>query len=229
MARTFDFSNPDDVASYRQGPGRFCPGYEAMQRLTAALLALRCRDNARVLVLGAGGGLELKAFAQDRPAWTFVGVDPSESMLDLARAEVVASGIDHRVELHQGYIPEAPEGPFDAATCLLTLHFVPDDGSKLAALRAIRSRLKPGAPFAVVDLCIDLTAEDAEARLDDYAAFPRAAGADEDQIRLARDTVRTTVNVISPEREAELLAEAGFRDLRLYWAAHAWRGWMGTA
>src|SRR3546814_10856125 len=43
-------------------------------------------------------------------------------MLDQAR--VTASGFADRIRLHEGYIDDTPLGPFDGATCLLTLHFL---------------------------------------------------------------------------------------------------------
>lgn len=78
------FSDPQAVARYTEGPPRFVPGYNAMLSMAAILLAERARDDARILVLGAGGGLELKTFAQAQPDWSFDGVDPSAAMLGLA-------------------------------------------------------------------------------------------------------------------------------------------------
>jgi hypothetical protein len=93
-----------------------------MQRMTMLLLAERIREQARVLVLGAGGGLELKVFAEAKPRWTFEAVDPASEMLKLAKQ--VLGPLSPRATLRQGYIDDAPLGPFDAATCLLTLHFL---------------------------------------------------------------------------------------------------------
>ena len=58
----------------------------------------------------------------------------------------------------QGYVFDAPRAPFDAVSCLPTLHFVADDGERNG--RSLRSGngLKPGAPFVLVDCCIDLDA-----------------------------------------------------------------------
>ena len=69
------FSDPQAVARYGDGPPRFVPGYTAMQRMTTLLLAERVPEEGRVLVLGAGGGLELKVFAEAHSGWTFDGVD----------------------------------------------------------------------------------------------------------------------------------------------------------
>lgn len=116
------FTDPQFVARYAEGPPRLVPGFADLQRMTTLLLAERIPENARVLVLGAGGGLEVKVFAEAHAGWTFDGVDPAADMLHLA--ERTLGPLASRVRLHQGYIDDAPEGPFDAATCLLTLHFV---------------------------------------------------------------------------------------------------------
>jgi len=71
------FSDPQAVARYADGPRRYVPGLADLHRMTGILLAERAPRDARVLVLGAGGGLELKALAEAWPDWSFVGVDPS--------------------------------------------------------------------------------------------------------------------------------------------------------
>jgi len=53
------------------------------------------------------------------------------------------------VSLTQGYIDEAPIGPFDGATCLLTLHFLSRE-ERLRTLQEIARRLRPGAPLIVM-------------------------------------------------------------------------------
>lgn len=110
------------------------------------LLAESVPDTGRVLVHGAGGGLEMRSLAGAQSGWTFDGVDPSADMLDTAR-RTVAPHAD-RMRFHHGYIDAAPEGPFDAATSLLTFHFIAAD-QRLATLRNIRRRLRPGAPFVL--------------------------------------------------------------------------------
>src|SRR6185312_3429439 len=96
------FSDTQTVARYAQGALRNVPGYQAMQRMTTLLLAERVPEDARVLVLGAGGGLELKVFAEAHPNWAFDGVDPSAEMLKLAQRTL--GPLASRVVLHEGYI-----------------------------------------------------------------------------------------------------------------------------
>ena len=63
------FSDPEAVRRYADGPPRFVPGFADLHRMTRILLAEQAAQDARVLVLGAGGGLELKALAEAEPRW----------------------------------------------------------------------------------------------------------------------------------------------------------------
>jgi len=111
------FSDPEAVKHYAEGPRRFVPGFADLHRMTGILLAEHAAPDARLLVLGAGGGLELKALAETQPGWTFVGVDPAAEMLKLA--ERTLGPLASRAKLQQGYIDDAPDGPFDAASALI--------------------------------------------------------------------------------------------------------------
>ena len=223
------FDDPAFARRDAEGPAQFVPGYPVMQRMAAQLLSERAASDGAILVLGAGGGLELEAFARLQPGWRYVGVDPSAEMLKNARERLDAAGAADRVTWVEGYVADAPEGPFDGATCLLTLHFVPDDGSKLETLRQLRARLKPGAPFVLVDLCIDMGAPDQEARRDRYARFALESGADPDDVAQTRERLKAVLNCVSPARDEELLREAGFTDIDLFYAGLSWRGWSATA
>ena len=169
------FSDPVAVARYADGPPRFVPGFADLHRMTRILLAERAAPDAQVLVLGAGGGPELKALAEAEPHWRFVGVDPAAEMLKLAAHTLGPFGA--RVQLHQGYIDDAPDGPFDAATCLLTLHFLDVDERRRTA-REIHRRLRPGAPFVAAHSSFPQTDDERARWLSRYAAYAIASGAD---------------------------------------------------
>lgn len=220
------FSNPQAVARYAEGPPRLVPGFADLQCMTTLLLAERAPEDARVLVLGAGGGLELKAFAQARPGWTFDGVDPAAEMLKLA--EQTLGPLAPRVSLLQGYIEDAPEGPFDAATCLLTLHFVALEERRRTAAEVHR-RLKPGAPFVVAHFSIPQGEGERALWLSRYAAFAVASGAEPDKAANARAAVEAHLNILTPEQDEAILREAGFSNVSLFYAGFTFRGWVAYA
>jgi len=220
------FSNPAAVARYTEGPPRFVPGYADMQRMSGILLAERAPANARVLVLGAGGGLELKAFATAQPGWSFDGVDPAGAMLNLAAHTL--GPLASRARLHQGYIDDAPEGPFDAAACLLTLHFL-DTEERRRTLSEIHRRLKPGAPFVAAHASFPQDEHERARWLSRYAAFAVASGADPEQVKGAHAAIEAHLNMLSPEQDEAVLRDAGFSGVSLFYAAFTWRGWVAYA
>lgn len=220
------FSNPEAIAHYVEGPPRFVPGFVDLHRMTNVLLAEHAPHDARVLVLGAGGGLELKAMAGAQAQWRFVGVDPAQAMLDLARRTL--GPLAARAELVCGYIDDAPGGPFDAATCLLTLHFL-EPAERLRTLREIRRRLKPGAPFVAAHSSFPQQADERPLWLSRYAAFAIASGADPQQANQAKTAVAASLSTLTPEHDEAILAEAGFSQVTQFYSAFTWRGWVARA
>lgn len=212
----------------QQGPPAFVPGHAGVLQMTGVLLRERAPAEARVLVVGAGGGLETRALALAHPAFRFVGVDPASPMLELART-VIGPELAERVDLIQGTVEDAPPGPFDAATCVLVLGLLPDDGAKATALREIHRRSKPGAPFVLVDQCLDRSAPDFGRRLERYSAYARASGVEPEIVERAQAQLRSNPGLVPPERNVSLLEEAGFQDQELFYVGMAWRGWIARA
>ena len=220
------FSNPEKVARYAEGPPRFVPGFADLHRMTGILLAEHAPPDSRVLVLGAGGGLELKALAGKQPGWTFTGVDPAAEMLKLA--ETTLGPLASRVEFVEGYIEDAPEGPFDAAVCLLTLHFL-DTGDRRRTVRGVHRRLKPGAPFVVAHSSFPQDAGRRSVWLRRYADFAVASGADPDQVAGMHAAVDKHLNLLSPDEDEAVLRDGGFSDVEMFYSAFTWRGWIARA
>ena len=213
------FSNAAATATYAENALRLVPGLVALHRMTLLLLAENAPAAARVLVLGAGGGMELRVFAEAQPDWRFDGVDPAPAMLALA--EQTLGPLMHRVTLHEGYIDTAPAGPFDAATCLLVLHFL-TRGDRLATLRQLRRRLKPGAPLVVAHHSFPQEAGRKDLWPGRFAAYADAPG----KADPARAQMFAQLPVLSPDADETLLREAGFTDVTLFYAAFTFRGWV---
>ncbi len=220
------FADEKAVANYAEGPPRLVPGLEALHRMALILLAERAPRDARVLVLGAGGGMELKVFAEAKPAWEFDGVDPAAAMLRLAEATL--GPLAARVRLHEGYIESAPAGPFDAAACLLTLHFLPAE-DRLRTLREMHRRMRPGAPLVVAHFSFPQGEHERSLWLSRYAAFAISSGMEREQAVAASIGIGERLPFLSPEQDEALLREAGFSDVSLFYAGFTFRGWVAYA
>ena len=217
------FSHPAAVADYTERTARIVPGLRDLHRMAGVLLAEQAGANARILVLGAGGGAELKAFSEAQPGWQFDGVDPSAEMLALARKTLGAAAA--RVQLHEGYIDTAPHGPYDGAACLLTLHFLPP-AERLHTLRALLIRLKPGASLVVAHHSFPSDDAQSDQWLSRNAAFAAACGVPERQAKASIAAIKERLPVLSPSHDVELLHEAGFTDVELFYAAFSFKGWV---
>lgn len=217
------FSDPVAVARYAEGPPKLVPGFVDLQRMTLLLLAESVGESAQILVLGSGGGLELKVFADAKPNWSFVGIDPSAEMNRLALTTL--GPLASRTELRDGYIDIAPEGPFDGATCLLTMHFMSLE-ERQRTLAEMHRRLQPGAPLVVAHHSIPKDLHERERWLSRFAAFAVSSGIDRDKATSASVGIGSMLPIISPEEEVQLLSESGFDGISLFYAAFTFRGWV---
>lgn len=220
------FSDPQAVARYAEGPVRLVPGFEALQRMAMLLLAERMPDAGSVLVHGAGGGLEIKAFAQAHPGWRFEGVDPSSDMLELAT--VTLGPLADRVRLHHSLIDAAPDGPFDAATSLLVMHFITRE-ERRRTLAEIRRRLRPGAPLVVAHHSVAADPAVRNTWFTRFAAFAQSSAVAPADAQKAGRTIGEQLPILDPEEDERLLREAGFADVALFYAAFTFRGWVAYA
>ena len=212
--------------AYAEGPPRQVPGFASLHRMVSLLLAERVPADGRILVLGAGGGLELRALADAHAGWTFDGVDPSTAMLELARQAAGPHG--DRMALHEGYIDVAPEGPFDGAVSLLTFHFIPRE-DRLETLRQLRRRLKHGAPLVIAHISFSQAEPERSAWIARHVAYPAAADTDPAQLEAARQAIGTRLSILAPEEEEAMLREAGFAGVSLFYAGLSFRGWVAYA
>lgn len=217
---------PGDAATYAERVARHVPGLHDLHRMVDILLAEHLDDDGRLLVLGAGGGLELKAFAEQHLGWQFLGIDPSPEMLAQA-GKTLGAHVD-RVTFHHGYVDDAPEGPFDGATALLVLHFLPR-AERLQTLCELHRRLRPGAPFVAVHHSFPQDDGADDLWLQRNAAWLMTGGLPEPQATAGIATMKEHLPALTPDGDAELLRAAGFRDVQPFYAAFTFKGWVARA
>ncbi|ERI15319.1 hypothetical protein O206_19780 [Ochrobactrum sp. EGD-AQ16] len=218
------FSNPAAVASYTADTLRRVPGLADLHRMVMLLLAERASADAHILVVGAGGGMETRAIAEAQESWRFTGVDPSSAMLDLARQTL--NPVADRVDLIQGTVDQVPAGPFDGATCLLTLHHL-DREERLRTLKEIRCRLRPGVRLAVAQH--SAPGPDPERWMLRSVAFGDRGGLDWTKAAATGRMMTERLPLLTPADEEDMLRAAGFTNVELFYAAFSFRGWVGTA
>jgi tRNA (cmo5U34)-methyltransferase len=226
--KLFDFdANPNmPTDDYDVAVRQSIPGYDALMSMLAALFSVYLADNAHILIVAAGGGNEISTLGQAHPSWQFTGVDPSEKMLAVAQSKVEALGLSDRVTLHQGVVQDLPKSPFNAATSLLVMHFLPDDGTKLNYLQAIAARLQSGSPFVLVDMQGDKQSEEFGRLVDGWQTRAKMAGMEAERLTELRTKTREHLPCIPESRTLELLEQAGFRRITRFYTGFVFTGWL---
>ena len=203
------------------------PAYEAMHNLVCVVLGRALEDSANVLVVGSGTGMELARLGALHPGWRITGVDPAPAMMSIARQRVADAGLEARVTLHEGALESLPPGePFDAATLLLVLQFLPDDGTKLALLRGIAQGLKPGGVLVLYDGHGDKESPEHRENMELWKAYAIHLGLDRQYVENELEVRRKRVQFVTVERSLALLEEAGFGPVEPFCKAFHFDGWI---
>lgn len=211
---------------YEQRIRTVVPAYEVLHALTEAALAQRLGRDAHVLVVGSGTGEEIIQLGRAHPEWSFTGIDPAAAMMAICRKRLDDHGMSDRVELRQGEITDLPDDAhFAAATCLLVMHFLPDDGTKAVLLRGIAQRLAPAAPLVLADMHGDPTTAGFAALLDIWGQWQRAGGVAAEEVADRVDTTISTLQFVDEQRTEDLMAGAAFVDVQPFWRALLFGAW----
>lgn len=217
----------EEAVQYDGMMAKVFPGYEQLSLVVLSYLRRCLGQRAHVLEVGCGTGGTLAVFAARQPEWSFVGVDPAEPMLELARRKISAMGVEDRVELIHGTVAVLPdEQRFNAATCILVEHLQPDDGTKLHLFEEIHRRMVPGGWLVLLGLHGDLSTAAAQNALEAWLEFVALQGltkAIQDNVR-HRATVEDSL--VSEERIKELLEEAGFVNVERIYQMQLLGGWL---
>ena len=220
---TGGFFDQKMAQSYDEKNSRLSPISDGLHFLTRLVLA-QLPANSRVLCVGVGTGADIFALASDRPDMSFVGVDPSAEMLEVARNRLTETGVMDRCQLVEGYVDDVADGSFDAVVSLFVAHFVLRE-DRPAFYRAIHDRLAPGGRFVSAEISGNLDSPEFPAMLEDWKQVQTLMGANEQSLGALGETLRNVLGVVGPANTEELWREAGFELPVPFYQAFMIRGW----
>jgi len=210
-----------EASQYDTMMKRLFAAYEQLPLIMLSHLRTRLPAEARVLDVGCGSGSALGAFAAHQPDWSFVGVDPSAAMVDVARAKLASAGASDRVSLVVGTVESLPgEEAFDAATAILVEHLLPDDGTKLRLLEGVCRRLVPGGCLLLASLRGDLGEAKTHSALEAWLEFIALQGLPPETQAMVRQRAIVEDSLVSEARILELLEHAGFAGMERIYQVH---------
>jgi tRNA (cmo5U34)-methyltransferase len=225
----FDSNPPVATNEYDTMIQMALPGYEAMHNMALSILKANIPEKANLLIVGAGSGMELVKFSQGNSQWQMLGIDPSSNMLSIAKNKIDEQGLSERIKLFAGYTHDLnTTSLYDAATCILVMHFLPDDGSKLALLKNISQRLKSSATFILVDIFGEKETDQFERMISIIQVYWEQMGMNPEKRMEGLETIKKGVFPISEMRVVELLQEAGFGNILRFYTGLWVGGWVAT-
>lgn len=206
------------------------PGYESLHGMAHSLLQTSLNKSARLLAVGSGTGMELISYSQLNPNWSLTGVEPSAEMMAIAKEQLLSMGLPEKVNLHTGYIDSLPETEvMDAATLILVMHFLPDDGAKLELLKNIAQRLKLGAKLILADLYGDKSAAYFNQFTKAWQSLYFSKLDDETREKAAANfqtSISNSIYFVTEARIIQLLQTAGFSEVTKFYNAFLFGGWI---
>ena len=95
-------------AGYDERIRKTFPFYETVHTTINAVLRVYLGPESEILIVCAGTGAEILELGKTNPGWHFLGVDPAQPMLDLAKGKIEAVGLADRVSLFHGFVGDLP-------------------------------------------------------------------------------------------------------------------------
>ena len=181
-------------------------------------------ETARILCVGVGTGADILGLSEAQPGWSFVGVDPSQDMLEVCRTKLEARGLADRCSFVHGYVQDVDADEFDAAVSFFVAHFVPRD-ERPEFYQAISARLKPGGQFVSAEISYDLEAETFPAMLENWSEVQRLMGATPESLEKLPTILRDQLSVLSEVDTEPLLRATGFIAPLKFFQAFMISGW----
>jgi len=201
---------------------RSIPQYDALRGLVASLARRFGADGGTVLDLGCSTGLSIEALAGK--ARRVVGVEISESMLDVVRTKFVSYG---NVEIEALDLRhDFPEiDGVDVALAVFTLQFVPVE-YRAGVVRRVFDSLAPGGAFIVAEKVLGETATTQAAFVDVYHAFKEEQGYSREEVDRKALSLEGRLVSLTPAGNEGLLRAAGFYRAECFWRWANFTAWL---
>lgn len=221
-----DFFTKDLAQTYDQKNANLAAIAENMHFLIRLLLK-NLPAQSHILCIGVGTGAEILSLAQAFPQWTFVGVDPSASMLEVCQDRLKKAGIENRCQLIHGYVQDAPTGEnFDAVLSILVGHFVKRE-ERLSFLTNMTSRLKKGGYLINTEISFDLHSPEFSSMLENWKTVQSLMGATPESLANLPQVLKEILTVLAPQDVEAKLRQSGITLPVRFFQAFMISGWYG--
>jgi tRNA (cmo5U34)-methyltransferase len=221
-----DFFTKDMAQAYDQRNSKLSPISECMHFLSSLVLK-ELPGASRILCVGVGTGAEIFSLSKAFPKWSFVGVDPSASMLEVCRERLAQAGISDRCQLVHGYVSDVESGEnFDAVLSILVGHFVSRE-DRIPFFQNMISRLKKGGYLINTEISFDLDSKEFPLMLKNWEQVQSLMGATPESLAALPKQLREMLTVLPSSEVENLYRQNGIQNPVRFFQALMISGWYG--
>lgn len=221
-----DFFNQQASVSYDERNRSLAPISDNLHFLIR-LIVRDLPEKARILCIGVGTGAEILSLALKFPQWEFVGVDPSESMLDVCRQRLSDAGVAERCRLICGYVGDLPPaGEYDAVLSVLVAHFIPR-AERLDFFRQMAAQTRAGGLVVNAEISFDLDSAQTGAMISEWKKVQELMGATAESLAAVPHLLRNVLTILPPDETERLMRDAGVKTPLRFFQSLMIHGWFG--
>lgn len=188
---------------------RSIPGYGEILKLAKSAVFAYAPQNATLIDIGCSTAnflISLAALAHEKNI-RLIGIDNSESMLEIARKKIIS--YEAEATFYCQNICDTPLESAHIISSLFTLQFIhPDKREQLVA--TIFHALKPNGIFLLAEKLVSDDETLTSFMVEEYYAYKRAQGYSQLEIMRKRDALEHVLVPYSAQKNEQLLKNAGF-------------------
>lgn len=207
---------------------RSIPDYKSMRSLVYEIGERFIRPGTWITDIGCSTGLAVEPFFNNHLTDNkYFLCDNSEAMLDVCR-EKFSYGVKHgAVEIMSGnFFEQTIPDNQSLVLSVLSMQFMPT-AYRQRMINDIYKALNPGGAFVFVEKIIaDKGADDLEVDL--YYQMKRMNGYSEEKIMQKRKSLENVLSPLKAEWNVDMLHEAGFRMVDMFWRCLNFCGWVAV-
>lgn len=207
---------------------RSIPQYEVMRSAVVNLAhdiitSKPKKETFQVLDLGCSDGLMLDGLVKKfNGTGYFYGVDVSEPMLEKAKSRFMNNT---NVTIWNRDLRNAfPNGHYDIVTSVLTLQFIPIEYRQEIIQTVYNNLSDANGAFIVVEKILGNTAQLNKLFVQNYYRAKELNGYSKEQIERKRLSLEGVLVPVTNDWNIELLRQAGFRQIDVFWR---WMNFVG--
>lgn len=214
---------------------RSIPQYDVMRNSVASLVkdVLEydvTKSTVNILDIGCSDGLMLEKMidkledGSDRKSY-YTGCDISEPMLYKAKCRLLDRVIEHQVKiLNCDLRTSYPEGMFDVVTSVLAIQFTPIEYRQSIIQRVYDSLSLKNGCFIMVEKVLGNTDMLNKLFVKNYYGMKSENGYSQEQIERKRLSLEGVLVPVTNDWNVDLLKQAGFRQVDVFWR---WMNFVG--